>query len=74
MGAKSTFRYIEKLFIYMKVHHLLKQELRAVTKQQKQVLRAYALSLAMEYNLVTPLTSMIIVLGDSNQGQSGEAA
>lgn len=59
--------FLEKLYVYMKIQDLLKQELVARDEAEKETIKAYALQLALDYKLVTPLTSFIIV--QQNQGQ-----
>ena len=56
--------FIEKLWVYKRIKHLLKEIVVADDAIDKELLEAEALNLALEYRLVTPLTSMIIVQPD----------
>lgn len=53
--------FIEKLFVYLKIKDLLREELTIDDATTKSAIKQKALELALHNNLVTPLTSMIIV-------------
>ena len=61
--AISRPGFLERLYVYMKIKDLLLEKL--ITDEKRQVeIENFALQLALDYNLVTPLTSMIIVEPD----------
>ena len=53
--------YAQKLYAYMKVKYLLIQAEKTDSPSVQQQIRKDALVLALDYNLVTPLTSMVII-------------
>lgn len=61
--ALAVYRpgFIEKLYVYLKIKDLLRQVLTTDNDVMKEKLEQRALQLALSYQLVTPLTSMIIV-------------
>ena len=58
---------VEKLYIHMKIKDLLRQKLLTDDEAKRKELDRYVIRIALEYNLVTPLTSMIIVESDKNE-------
>lgn len=57
---KVSRGYIQKLYAYMMIKYLLIQEQKTDFESTQEQIRADALRLALDYNLVTPLTSMVI--------------
>ena len=53
--------FIERLWAYKKIKELLVQLLVSNNNREKIHLRSRALQLSLEYNFVTPLTSLIVV-------------
>ncbi|XP_030632200.1 inter-alpha-trypsin inhibitor heavy chain H3 [Chanos chanos] len=51
--------FIERLWAYLTVKQLLEKEL-MLEAQEKETVRKEALDLSLEYNFVTPLTSMVV--------------
>ena len=60
---------VEKLYIHMKIKDLLRQKLLTDDEAKRKQLDQYVIRIALEYNLVTPLTSMIIVEFNKNEVQ-----
>lgn len=60
---------LERLYIHMKIKDLLREKLLTDNETEQNVLDKYIIRLAIDYNLVTPLTSMIIVQRDTNDGR-----
>ena len=60
---------VEKLYIHMKIKDLLRQKLLTDDEAKRKELDRYVIRIALEYNLVTPLTSMIIVEFNKNEVQ-----
>ncbi len=56
--------FIEKLHVYMKIKELYRKEQIELDDNQKKLYHDEALALALEYSLVTPLTSLVIVQED----------
>lgn len=73
--AAYSAGFLEKLYIYMKIKDLLRQEIMTDNAEELKEIRAYALQLALDYHLVTPLTSFIVVQNDVSDsgGQWGMA-
>ena len=61
----DTRGILEKLYIHMKIKDLLREKLLTDDKAEQTTLDTYIIRLAIEHNLVTPLTSMIIVQLDN---------
>ena len=61
--ATATYQqgFLEKLYVYMKIKDLLAELIITEDKVKKENIESLALELALDYNLVTPLTSMVIV-------------
>lgn len=71
--------FIEKLYVYLKIKDLIREELTVDDATKKAAIKQKALNLALNNNLVTPLTSMIIVHkhqreANSAKGHGGAAA
>ena len=61
----DTKGILEKLYIHMKIKDLLREKLMTDDKAEQTALNTYIIRLAIEHNLVTPLTSLIIVQRDN---------
>ena len=59
--------FIERLFVYMKIKDHLRLAFMTDDKTEEEQLRDMALRLSLEYHLVTPLTSFIIVQQEKTQ-------
>lgn len=55
----------ERLWAYMKIKELLLDLLVTVNLEEKARLKSEALNISLKYNLVTPLTSFVVVESDS---------
>jgi len=53
--------FVERLYAHLRIRDLLNRGLAAGDQAEAEVLQAQALALALQYHLVTPLTSFIIV-------------
>jgi len=58
--------FIEKLYVYLRIKHLLKEILLTDDVTMQKELEEEALELALKYRFVTPLTSMIIVQDEAD--------
>jgi hypothetical protein len=59
--APTQHSNLERLYVYLKIKDLLRRQLIVDNKTQVAEMRNYALKLALDYHLVTPLTSLSIV-------------
>ncbi|CAH1794595.1 unnamed protein product [Owenia fusiformis] len=72
--------FTEKLWVYMQIKDLVKLHLIEKNEVEKAKLKSLAINMSLEYNLVTPFTSMVVVQDDpdnmNNNGfdMSGKAA
>ena len=57
--------FTERLWAYMKIKELLVQLLVSNDAEEKDRLKAEALRMSLQYNFVTPLTSLVVVQSDS---------
>ena len=69
---KKRYTFVKKLYMIMKIQDLLREESTMVSPEEGKEYRKYALALALEHNLVTRLTSMIIVPEDDNGDYDGQ--
>ncbi|XP_078611702.1 inter-alpha-trypsin inhibitor heavy chain H4-like [Branchiostoma floridae x Branchiostoma japonicum] len=60
--------FVERLWAYLTIKDLLKKERAATEEEQQNKLKERALNMSLEYNFVTPLTSMV-VLQNERRGQ-----
>ncbi|XP_078691768.1 inter-alpha-trypsin inhibitor heavy chain H4-like [Branchiostoma floridae x Branchiostoma belcheri] len=63
--------YVERLWAYLTIKDLLKKERTSTDEEQQSELEERALSMSLEYNFVTPLTSMV-VLQKNRRGQPAD--
>ncbi|XP_066553695.1 inter-alpha-trypsin inhibitor heavy chain H3 isoform X3 [Amia ocellicauda] len=66
-------QYIERLWAYLTVQQLLEREL-LVSDQEKAQVRGRALELSIQYNFVTPLTSMVVTKPEDGQSSGPQVA
>ncbi|CAH1274398.1 ITIH4 [Branchiostoma lanceolatum] len=65
--------FVERLWAYLTIKDLLKKERTATEEEQQSRLKERALNMSLEYNFVTPLTSMVVLQND-RQTQSADRA
>eukprot|EP00058_Branchiostoma_floridae_P021639 XP_002607129.1 hypothetical protein BRAFLDRAFT_118666 [Branchiostoma floridae] len=53
--------FVERLWAYLTIKDLLKKERTATEEEQQNKLKERALNMSLEYNFVTPLTSMVVL-------------
>ena len=67
VAAVPNERFLERLYAYMKIKDLLRSALLTDDVAQINETNQYALRLSLDYHLVTPLTSLLIVEPDQDR-------